>query len=721
MRKDLTLIGILFLLVFVFFFKAATLEGTFVTGDISGSDLNHQNYPLKFFLSESLKAGRLPLWCPYLHCGFPVFAEGQVGALYPANLLFFFLLRPEYAFNWATILNYFLAGLFMFIYIRTINLSHGAALLAAAAFAFSGFFVTHLKHLNLINAAVWLPLLLALIENYFSRNKLFYLVLAGMVLALQVFAGHPQLTFIAWFGLALYYGFRLLNIDKGRTLSAITAFLLAVLIGLSLSAVQWMPTLELVVNSFRGGGTGYKFATQFSYHPMNLFTFLLPNLFGNPANGTYLVDVNKMGIFWENCAYLGVIPLILAILAIVVTLNREQKNRYVMFFAGLLAFSLLLAMGRFTPFYYLFYAILPPLRYFRVPARFVFLALFSLAVLSAFGLDLAAQRVKSGKKRWATVAALVSLTVIDLFAFGMSYNPVYELKKWFAPPQTAAFLQRQTGIFRVCSLRPDLSWVMAYRAADGWRGDLTPYYNQRESLHPNTNLQYHLYEVGGSFGLWPERMAKIYSFPLLGNTLPAKGQQFFHRNFMKIVGMQNVKYIVSMVDLVGRRLTLKFKTSSPRGLPAFKVYENHLCLPRVFVVPGAKIIKSEHEALEEILSDGFDPKKYVILEKKVEWGSPGLTRYSASILKYSATEAVIQTESDGNAFLFFSDSYYPGWRAYVDGEQTEILRANYAFRSVKIPAGTHLVRFAYEPLALRLGAMISLFALAACAVILRFR
>jgi len=162
--KNLIPVIFLFGLAALFFIPYLTGQKIPYAGDFTGSDLTELDLPLRQVAAESLKAGQMPLRTDRLANGFPVLAEGQAGVFYPPNLLFVFL-----PFNWAVnlsfFLNFFLAGLFIYLYARVLKISPLGALFSAVAFSFSGFFIFRLKHLNLINAAVWLPLLFYLIEN----------------------------------------------------------------------------------------------------------------------------------------------------------------------------------------------------------------------------------------------------------------------------------------------------------------------------------------------------------------------------------------------------------------------------------------------------------------------------------------------------------------------------------------------------------------------------
>ena len=128
-------------------------------GDYSGSDLTELNIPFRYVVAESFKSGQIPLWTNSLASGWPILAEGQSGVFYPLNIILFTILPLPAAVTFSLVINFWLASLFTYVYARILGVSKPAALFAAIAFSYSGFFIFRVKHLNLINAAIWLPLI----------------------------------------------------------------------------------------------------------------------------------------------------------------------------------------------------------------------------------------------------------------------------------------------------------------------------------------------------------------------------------------------------------------------------------------------------------------------------------------------------------------------------------------------------------------------------------
>jgi uncharacterized membrane protein YfhO len=83
----------------------------------------------------------------------------------------------------------------------------------------------------------------------------------------------------------------------------------------------------------------------------------------------------------------------------------------------------------------------------------------------------------------------------------------------------------------------------------------------------------------------------------------------------------------------------------------------------------------------------------------------------ATITSYRPDEIAIRTDSGEPGYLFMSESFYPGWKAYVDDTPVKIQRGNYLFRVIELPRGKHHVRFVFDPVSIKVGAGITLLTL----------
>ena len=136
-------------------------------------------------------------------------------------------------------------------------------------------------------------------------------------------------------------------------------------------------------------------------------------------------------------------------------------------------------------------------------------------------------------------------------------------------------------------------------------------------------------------------------------------------------------------------------------------------LPRAYVVHRAEVLRGD-EALERLADGDFDPAETVILDQKpglLLAGDTNPADSTVSVVEYEPTRMVLEVETPANGILVLSEIYYPGWKAYVDGQERKIYRANHALRAVELEVGYHRVELAYEPLSVKLGSAVSLMSL----------
>ncbi len=354
-------------LVLLFFWKIALTNLI-----LAGLDVFTYFYPYREYAAQAIRTGHLPLWNPYLFLGVPFLANIQSAVLYPLNLLFLWLPAPKMVV-YSIVLHIFLAGVFTYLYARrALKMSPSSALVAAVVFALSGFLGAQGEHVNQLSVFAWLPLLLLLFHEAYRRQSVIYSLFASLVVGLQFLAGHTQASFINLSVLGCYAIYLSLKREGGRRTSpiwgALGLFIGVTLLGAGLAAAQLLPTLELSRLSLRGGGLTYRQAVSFSLRPTLLLLSLLPSFDYSP--------------FSEYIAYVGITPILLASLAL-----RRKSRREGAFFGALALLGIFLALGLYNPFYYLLYRLVPGFSLFRVPARWLFLYTFGMAILAGLGME----------------------------------------------------------------------------------------------------------------------------------------------------------------------------------------------------------------------------------------------------------------------------------------------------------------------------------------------
>lgn len=724
---------IIIILPIIFFGKASIGQDIILNGDFTGSDLLDMHYPYKAILEESVKSKKIPLWTPYLSNGYPIFAEGQTGILYPINIVLA-LLPSHMALNYSIIIAYILAGIFTYLYARSLNQSKFSSLIAAVIFMFSAFFITRIKHVNLIAVSAWMPFLFYTTRKLFLDKKIVYAVLGGIGIAMQFLAGHPQMAYYCLFIFIIYFLFEFFLAAKKtgfvETLpGSIFAIFLTLTIGLGLSAIQTLPTFELTGQTER---LEYSFetATSYPFHPKNLLTFISPYYFGNPALGSYREDIRLTGIFWENSSYIGLLPVILIIWVIISVIKnfirKKENNMYIIFFIILSLFSLVLMLGKFTPVFEILWKNLPGFQLFRFPTRFNLFLILSLSVLAGIGAEFLLKKLEHLKlnpnpkndeefrfnwplKTWQTQGLICFVIIIDLFVFGKSYIATTDISRFNQKPKSIELIKKDKELFRIWSTT---QYMESPYQTLGWKNNLNPVLAMHEAIPPNNNVFYNLQSF--SDRPWFEGGLNFKRRNNLERYLMGEEADMFQLG--KILGIANVKYLLTFSEIQNSEFPLakEVPLGKEYGIK-LKIYKNLQLMPRIYYVPEAKVIQKEEKLFEELTSPSFYPVKTVLLEKSpkkqlISYG--GVVdnfrkENKLKIEKYLSDEVIINADLKEDGFLVLSDSFYPGWKATVDNKEKEILPANYLFRALEMKKGKHRVRFFYNPLSFKIGAIIS--------------
>jgi hypothetical protein len=309
-------------------------------------------------------------------------------------------------------------------------------------------------------------------------------------------------------------------------------------------------------------------------------------------------------------------------------------------------------------------------------------------------------------------ATVLAVTICDLLHFQLRQNPTIDAGKWTKPPATVEILKRDPSIFRMYCLGGRHAHRRIVDQAGGWEGDLQPFVEQREFIQASTNVLHGLSSPDGYANLLPRYIVDVWGDQnragVITHTAEIRNDTFFPLPaFWKLMRMYNVKYLTSFWPFASSA-NLK-----PLGLyGGAYLYQNDDFLPRAYLVRGVVPVADGKPALNMIFSDAFDPGRSVMLEAvppnyQPSEGSGG----NVEILSYTTNQAEMKVETAQQAILVFSDSYYPGWSAEVDGRETTIYRANITQRAVVVPAGDHQVKFRFKAPTVVVGFWISMGAL----------
>lgn len=439
--------SILAFFVLLLFYRLLFTDRVLASGDIL-----HYFYPYRDYAAASLRAGRIPFWNPYIFMGAPFLANPQAAALYPLHwpLSWLPVTRQLY---WSGAVHAWILALGGFALMRRWGMGWLAAVGTGLVLAGSGFYGGLLGHINQMNGAAWLPWLLWALEGRWLWEKRaerseeraesagnsvfasFYFMYAicllpfALFVALTLLAGHTQTTYINLFGVGAWLlatSLRSYSCGIGHLAASFVIYVLGVVLGALLAAAQLLPTLELSQLGLRSGGLSYVDVTSFSLRPLLLHWTLLPS-YGLRDLSVVFATLG----YTEFVAYVGVVGLLLALVAVVSRLQPAAGRRpwtlghwplaaLCGFFFALL--GLFLALGRWNPFSFLFYHVIPGYDLFRTPARWMMLYTLGLAVLAGVGTEWLWHRMRDagGSKAVslrlsdAAGAALLAILALDL-------------------------------------------------------------------------------------------------------------------------------------------------------------------------------------------------------------------------------------------------------------------------------------------------------------------
>jgi hypothetical protein len=380
-----------------------------------------QYLPWRIYAVESLRSGLVPLWNPYSFMGTPFLANLQSALLYPPNLVFL-LTGAARGFGVSAILHLIVGGLLMYGFLRALALRPAAATLGALVFMFNGFTVAWLEYPTLsLWTYMWLPGVLFTYERAARRPASLWPLLCAVALALTLLGGHLQIASYVMIAFAIYAVARAVACRKERhPVAALALFLLPLLLALALAAAQLLPTLELAAHSGRVSH-GLAGAVRTRFPLTHLVLYLIPNFFGNPSSreAPYWGNFQDPSAFnfFETACYAGILPLLLAVWGL--RRWRELRGGY---FALLIAFALLCATG---PLYPLLYYGAPGFRELAGLGRILCLAAFGIAGLAAVGIDELVGRQQAGRLGrvipvFLAVAALCAAAMWALFQAPMA-------------------------------------------------------------------------------------------------------------------------------------------------------------------------------------------------------------------------------------------------------------------------------------------------------------
>jgi len=737
--------GLLILFVAVLAFPM--LSGRWLAAPMS--DQYASGYAVREWQGEQWRAtGKLPLWNPMIMGGLPYIAPVTHGdVLYPTSFLRW-VLPADKVTNLGFVLHYILAGLFTFLFLRRLGASWVGATVGGIAYQLSGIMISYARpgHDGKLFVSTMLPLaLLALVAALRDRRYWGYPLLAVAV-ALCLLSPHVQATYyllIATGLFALYLTFGEATTEPLRPrLGRLAVALAAVVAGFGVAMPQILPFLEYIPYSPRAAGyaVGYAGTTSYGVPWSHVPEFFIAGFTGEVE--TYWAS-NPIKLHSE---YLGLPVIALAILGL-----GDRRRRLVWWLGGIGLLFLLIALGAATPFYHLWWTIMPYVKKTRAPGMVFFVVAFCTATFAAFGVT----RLERGEGRTHVRAWLIGAGAIALLALAGVWGSIAVA---MAPAERAAAAVALGTAIRVSAIIgaialaaiallalgrlqqriPVLAFALGLPllvGADLWRdGRRFWVYSDppNQSLYRPDAITTRLKAEPKPFRVlnlevYPHNVLMAHHIP---QVLGYQGQEL--RYYDELLGGRNEwRYLLSSprlwdllavrfllipdsAHLTGYRLVMG-PVATAAGTQGY-LYQIDTSPPYARVVPAAA--KVDEQAIPPTLADprlpGYDrvvlfpPDAPVNPPPFAAFPPPSPSRARVTSWQPGAMTIELDPAPRDSSYLLISENWYLDWQARVDDRPGRVLRGDHALLTVPVGPGARRVEMSYYSRAFARGKAIGL-------------
>ena len=701
-----------------------------------------------------------------------------IGLLFHRYFIQHFLPFPA-SIAWLAVLSLFWGAIGTFLYCRLIGIGRFGAFAAGLLFALGSenLSLINAGHIQKIEAICWFPWVIMSLEKSLRSKRLFHYAMTGLLLAVQFFNMHWQISFYTCLAVGVYWLFHVAwnftesteqrkRLGKDLLLATVMTTLFFTTI-----AMSFAPLFSWSKQSERSGGMSHEAGMSWSMPPEEILTYVIPGLVGFSRQEEGDVPGKGQVYYWgrmfftQTSGYLGLLPWLLLPLPLIF-----RRDRHTWFFTFLLGVTLIMALGKYTFIYRFLFDHLPGFSTFRVPKMILFLFVFGAAVLMGRGFDVLADKSVNRKtlRRWLLGCGIFA-TVLGLFWFFLAFGSksVLALADGFINTATryqsdpSLVLERYENMLRetgiaICIISAYLAVLIAWfrkwlparylfpilticLLLDLWRVNdkflvvTTPPGLDRKAA--KNEVVSFLEPRLGQYRMQPlnANNAKYYAdygFPNISAyvTISEKRYKEYLDAFSLTSGMpdiMNLKYLVMSADDFEQQRHLLTK----KYIPVFTskngtvVLENRTVLPKAWLAPEVAVVANPEERLAILSSSPrFDPAAVALVESPppLAMSTAGKAKQAGSVavLQYEPNKILLRATTEQNSLLVLGEKYYPWWFASIDGKNAEIYPVNHILRGVYLPPGKHEVEFVFDPLPFKIGKWLTLASFAFFTVLL---
>lgn len=663
-------------------------------------DVPEQYWGDLVYLCRSVHHGELPYWNPYDRGGYPYYADPQAATYHPLAWGICALAGPAPGLGWQearVVIGFACAGLFALLWLRRLGSSWEAASVGAVIVETAPF-MRHNWELNLTSALGWLPMVLWALERLLVERRMRDVALVALAEALLVWSGSPPAAWLAGSFTALYAVGRLIEIVRaeGRpaSISLAPRLVVATLLTLGLVAVVLVPGLTLSTYSVQAGR---------SYESL--------------AEGGLTLD-GATALLWPrdgNHLYLGWIALALAPLAF----SREAPLPGRAALAILAVVAVLLALGDHGPLFRAAFDFVPGVRLFRLPHRYEAWLGPCVAALAAGGLDAVRQRLPRELTRRMTVETAMGIAATFAF-FALAWRV---LIPGIAPVAlsaalaviTLAALARHRAAWPAASVA--LAILMLVDVSQRMPAD------RHTRLRPAPGgddaaerIRAHADDMGGAFRVMDE-----FGISCRAGTRFAIRDLRGYQDPLLLHAYERVVASLAEHPELAMQFNVRWALTSPHFIHGWDhhylprpevlaampgaidlgdgVIELQRALPRAYLVPEDRVVTvtRREDALALVTTHAPAPLAVIEGSDAGQGLEPTAPLVAVDVTHATTDSLALALHAERPSMLVVNEAWYPGWRAWVDGDEVSVMRANGFVRALRVPAGDHTVVMRFEP------------------------
>ena len=723
--------------------------------------------PIKQWKSST---SEYPHWFPNLFSGMPSYGGFIITGGHPLQSILnflFFNLGAKYWFHFS------LGGIGMFFLIRYQKFTIYSSLFGGIAYSITPYLfgLINAGHNNKIMACAFIPWLTLSALYLFKNRSIKSVFILSLVSAFQLWTKHPQIFYYTWMLIVLWWIIDILLSSIGKKLNIKSIFtslalmVLSAILAIIMVSDPYYDIYRFQKESNRGApsvldktgesnkGTNWEYATQWSFHPAETISFILPYYYGlqnfSVTNKNNPEKFMKQAAYWgympftQSTHYVGLLVIIFSIYSLFFSIkNRKIKKEELILWIIAIIFLIIGFGNHFSLIFKPLFYFAPYFSKFRVPSMIYTLFALLLPFLAVFGLEKMINESdkkilffdclkvfgyfiapilfllafgesilsfsSSGDARFPQYIDLVKNIRFDLFSKGLMLalflSGATLTSIWFY--STGKISKHVLSIILISILSFDL-WIInnEFLSLKPSKSMADQFQNTPEILFmKKDSSQFRIFpadDIGSNrYGYWNIESIGGYRAVKLRNYQDLMDAGGFRRP--QVLNMLNVKYLITRK---------RVRNTSFKQLSKIKnLYENLDVLPRAWFVGSLQSVNDQKSSLSKVMDISFRPKDTAVI---INYDGPQLSGTSngkVEISSFSPNNITIQCNTNSGALLVLSEIYYkPGWRCKIDGQVTPIYQTNHVLRSVYVSDGSHDVEFYYDSSDWKLAKVVSRF------------